>query len=97
MKSSPLCEQKITLTKGEVSSISNRPKIGQLIQHDANINHGNSGGPLWESQSRAIIGINTFGIPGANGVFFALQMRQMRSEIDENVPGIRWYSPPDSK
>jgi len=97
MKSSPLCEQKITLTKGEVSSISNRPKIGQLIQHDANINHGNSGGPLWENQSRAIIGINTFGIPGANGVFFALQMRQMRKEIDDNVPGIRWYSPSDSK
>jgi S1-C subfamily serine protease len=97
MKSSPLCEQKITLTKGEVSSISNRPKIGQLIQHDANINPGNSGGPLWESQSRAVIGINTFGIPSANGVFFALQMRQMRTEIDDNVPGIRWYSPSDSK
>jgi len=30
-------------------------------------------------------------------VFFALQMRQMRKEIDDNVPGIRWYSPSDSK
>ena len=90
MKNSPLCEQRITLTKGEVSSISSDK---QFIQHDANINPGNSGGPLWDGQARTVIGINTAGIPGANGLFFALQMRQLREEITEHVPDISWQSP----
>ncbi|MEE2826916.1 MAG: trypsin-like peptidase domain-containing protein [Planctomycetota bacterium] len=93
IETSPVCEQKITLTRGEVSSISNRPSIGRLIQHGASINPGNSGGPLWESNSRAIIGINTFKIHEADGIFFALQMQQMRTEIDKHVPGVDWFSP----
>ncbi|MCH2203810.1 MAG: serine protease [Fuerstiella sp.] len=93
LKSSPVCDQKITLTRGEITSTPNRSKIGLMIQHDANINPGNSGGPLWDSESGAIIGINTSLITGANGVFFALQMKQLREEIDENVPSVDWYSP----
>ena len=92
LRSSPVCDQKITLTRGEVTSVFNRLKVGQLIQHGANINPGNSGGPLWDSESRAIIGINTWEAVG-NGLFFALQMKQLREEIDEHVPGVDWYSP----
>lgn len=57
---SPLGLKKI-ITSGIVSKVEER-----AILSDVNINHGNSGGPLFNSKGE-VIGITTFLVPGANG------------------------------
>jgi hypothetical protein len=57
----------------------------QLVEHDASINPGNSGGPLVSAHG-TVVGINTYGIKGAAGTFFAVSMVQLMSEIREYVP-----------
>ncbi|HXE58426.1 MAG TPA: trypsin-like peptidase domain-containing protein [Gemmatimonadales bacterium] len=65
-----------TVTSGVVSAVNRSPRglgLDQLIQTDAAISPGNSGGPLLDSQGR-VIGINTVVIraPGAEGLNFAI-------------------------
>jgi S1-C subfamily serine protease len=57
---SPLGLKKI-ITSGIVSKVETR-----AILSDVNINHGNSGGPLFNSFGE-VIGITTFLVPGGNG------------------------------
>lgn len=57
---SPLGLRKI-ITSGIVSKIEDRAIIS-----DININHGNSGGPLFNSLGE-VVGITTFMVPGGNG------------------------------
>ncbi|MBK9089666.1 MAG: trypsin-like peptidase domain-containing protein [Holophagales bacterium] len=66
-----------TLTRGIVSAV-NRILPGAswslrepLIQTDAAINHGNSGGPLVD-QCGKVVGINTAMLPDAQGIGFAI-------------------------
>lgn len=51
----------VTITSGIISRFTTASTFGntRLIQHDATINHGNSGGPLIDSRG-AVIGINTY-------------------------------------
>ncbi len=82
---SPLGEFGNTVTRGIVSAL-NRDQLdlpglcgnySNLIQHDAAINQGNSGGPLFNLQGE-VIGVNTLGIPisqggvPVQGLFFAV-------------------------
>ena len=66
-----------TVTAGIISAVgrtlrgSNGRLIGDVIQTDAALNPGNSGGPL-VSTSAEVVGINTATIMGAQGICFSV-------------------------
>lgn len=68
-----------TVTSGIFSG--EREKDNQrLLQTDAPINPGNSGGPLL-NESGAVIGINTLGMRGAQGIGFAIPIEDALGEF----------------
>lgn len=52
-------------------------QIDNLIQTDADLNPGNSGGPLLDSQGR-VVGVNTAILPSAQGIGFAVPSNAVR-------------------
>src|SRR6266446_3511155 len=83
-----------TLTTGIISSLGraiqgeNGREIEDMIQTDASINHGNSGGPLLNNQGQ-IIGINTAILSpsdtGSIGIGFAIPADTVRRITDELI------------
>lgn len=55
-----------TITKGVISAIKNDQAGLKLIQVDASIDHGNSGGPAFDTKG-SVIGIATYGIGSQSG------------------------------
>lgn len=78
-----------TYTLGYVSGL-NRASISDgnlyqdLIQHTAPINHGNSGGPLFDMNGN-LIGLNTLGVDDANSLFFAVPIYPVMIVLDKIV------------
>ena len=77
-----------TVTSGVVSAINRNPRgfgLDGLIQTDAAISPGNSGGPLLDSEGR-VIGINTAVLraPGAEGLGFAIPIA-LASDVARQV------------
>ena len=79
-----------TLTKGIISALKKSIKGWPLIQMDANINHGNSGGPVCNEKGE-VIGITTFGslednartlAPGLNFAIPTLVLREFLLEAE---------------
>lgn len=77
---SPLGVLQGTVTKGILSGFR---QIGPslMIQTDAALNPGNSGGPLLD-RNGAVIGVNSAGIKGAQGLNFAIAIDHVRALLD---------------
>jgi serine protease Do len=86
---------KPTVTVGVISAVDRdwgRTQTGRLymdmIQTDAAINHGNSGGPLVNSMGQ-VIGMNTFIFTGSNyqqgfiGIGFAIPINRIKAIVNE--------------
>lgn len=76
-----------TVTKGIISAKgrtldTGEVKLENLLQTDAAINHGNSGGPLL-NMSGEVIGINSAGIPNANNLGFAIEIDAVKPLIEK--------------
>ncbi len=90
---SPLGAFANTVTDGIVSA-TNRdfpgvPNQGEayysnLVQHTAPINPGNSGGPLFNLAGQ-VVGVNTLGIPEAQGLFFAIPTNSVQRIVGQLI------------
>ena len=90
-----------TFTKGIVSALNRTLKVDStsgegymqnLIQHDASLNPGNSGGPLVNS-SGEVVGINTLKITSGEGIGFAIPSKSFESLIGSFVENINYQIP----
>jgi 2-alkenal reductase len=101
---SPLGDFRNTVTSGVVSAVGRKlddsaPGLTDLIQTDAAINHGNSGGPLVDPSGQ-VIGINTAVVRGAGagmggmlggggdvaeGLGFAIPSKTVRLVVDQLI------------
>jgi len=83
---SPLGLEK-TVTSGIVSAIGRRfLQVGDVIQIDAAINSGNSGGPVIDSQGR-LVGVAFAGIAQHQGLNFAVPAAMLAAALPEMIKG----------
>ena len=73
--------QKRTITAGDAASTSSET-LENLIQTDAAINEGNSGGPLLNLKGE-VIGVNTAIAQGAQNVGFVIPINSAKRDIDQ--------------
>lgn len=79
-----------TVTSGIISGLNRTIQMSEndimegLIQTDASINSGNSGGPLLDKEGK-VIGINTLKIQSVEGMGFAQPINLVKSVIDQIV------------
>lgn len=85
----PLGDPEFTLTRGIVAKAQadgewSWASVNSSIEHDANIQPGNSGGPLINPEGR-VVGINYAGFPGPTGTqqFFAIGTAEALRIIDD--------------
>lgn len=90
-----------TFTKGIVSATNRTLKIStgngegymqNLIQHDASLNPGNSGGPLINSNGE-VVGINTLKISSGEGIGFAIPTKSFISLLDNFIEDEKYEVP----
>ena len=79
----------VTITSGVVSRFTAAATFGntRIIQHDAAINHGNSGGPLI-NEDGAVVGINTYGLgqdslTGDVSSYYSVRVQYVMDKLDE--------------
>jgi S1-C subfamily serine protease len=76
-----------TVTSGIVSALSRRfLQIGDVIQIDAAVNHGNSGGPVVDTSGR-LVGIVFAGIEQFQGLNFAVPAERLAAALPAMIKG----------
>ena len=76
-----------TVTSGIVSALSRRfLQIGDVIQMDAAVNPGNSGGPVVDTSGR-LVGIVFAGIPQYQGLNFAVPAQRLAAALPAMIKG----------
>jgi len=90
----PLGEYSGSVTKGIISGLDRTVSAGSswfgttvktyegVIQTDAAVNPGNSGGPLLDGQGR-VVGVNFATTSGADNISFALPINRVKEKIEE--------------
>ena len=90
-----------TFTKGIVSALNRTLKVSSsagvgymqnMIQHDASLNPGNSGGPVLDKTGQ-VIGINTLKISGGEGIGFAIPIKSVGSLIQSFAMKVNYQLP----
>ena len=90
-----------SFTKGIVSALNRTLRVNSagglgymqnLIQHDASLNSGNSGGPLLNTHGE-VVGINTLKISGGDGVGFAIPSKAFTSILSSVVSDGDYQTP----
>ena len=77
----------VSATRRSIASLTSRYSLVDAIQTDAPINHGNSGGPLFDARGR-VIGINAqirSNSGASEGVGFAVPINAARHSMDQLV------------
>ena len=81
---------RITTTEGKINGVLPHGQNflgGELIQHNASISGGNSGGPLVDSKGR-VLGVNTYGINDST-VYYSVSINEVISILNqERIPYI---------
>jgi S1-C subfamily serine protease len=75
-----------TITAGVVSAIRDLPEGLKVIQTDASVNPGNSGGPLLNSRAQAI-GVLGFRLRDSSGLNFAVPINYIRGMLNSIQSG----------
>ncbi|MDR1446057.1 MAG: S1C family serine protease [Treponema sp.] len=76
-----------TVTQGIVSALGRRfLQIGDVIQIDASVNHGNSGGPVVDRDGR-LVGIVFAGIEAFQGLNFAVPAERLAAALPAMIKG----------
>jgi S1-C subfamily serine protease len=78
-------ELKPSLHEGVVSAVR---LGGQIIEYSATTDHGNSGGPVFESSSGYVIGVVSFSVKGANGAYEATGIPAIQSFLHSANVGV---------
>jgi len=83
-----------TVTQGIISTTARDPReiamemdarrVQKLIQTDASINQGNSGGPLLNARGE-VIGVNQAILPYARGIGFAIPINEIKDTIEQII------------
>lgn len=90
-----------TFTKGIVSAVNRTLKVSgksgegymqNLIQHDASLNPGNSGGPLLNEKGE-VVGINTLKISGGEGIGFAIPSKSFITLLESYIEDANYEVP----
>lgn len=77
--------EKWTVTEGIISAISNK-NGWDVLQTDAAISQGNSGGPLVARDSGKVLGITFGGIPSGDGVGFVQTAFEVQRTLGLSFP-----------
>ena len=82
---------RVTVTNGIISLhsqlVDDNGTLTDILQHTAQINHGNSGGPLIDDRG-AVVGVNTWGWgqndnTGDSGVNASIEIKYVRDRLDD--------------
>jgi len=83
-----------SITKGIISAVRSGNSGMEYIQTDAEITHGNSGGPLLNTNSE-VVGVNTLSIDGVKFAIASSSVQEFLSNIPSSYRDVAYLNPSD--